>query len=330
LSTPALEHTGRIHAIENEANSKTLENRRRLDDQLQSSAQRAADFELEQERRRLDGQGLGGPGGFKQQEAALDAWYAKRITILNAELEQARTAHGIETAEYQRVVERMNELDRERLKEQQRIQDESLRIAQDALGAMDRTFNANVIEWIKGQKTFGQAMMETWNELAASAIQNMIRMAQQALISALIHKAIAKDSIFADAKAAAAGVWRSVMQSGIPFPFNVAAAAVAAGGVFAATVALASFDKGGIMPATDIALLHKNEMVLPANLSQGFQAMLAAGGAGGGMGGPTVHLGGIHFHGPADKKTVDYAKEEIARAVKKAIRSGHLKFGDAT
>jgi hypothetical protein len=52
--------------------------------------------------------------------------------------------------------------------------------------------------------------------------------------------------------------------------------------------ALFSFEKGGIVPSaaggwmvpnTSLALLHTNEMVLPANISQGLQSMIAGGGA---------------------------------------------------
>jgi hypothetical protein len=77
------------------------------------------------------------------------------------------------------------------------------------------------------------------------------------------------------------------------------------GGLFEGIGPLFAFQHGGIVPSAQggwavpslgpdgvLAQLHSNEMVLPANISQGFQAMLAASsntnGSGGGSGGSVV------------------------------------------
>src|SRR5437016_12784646 len=77
------------------------------------------------------------------------------------------------------------------------------------------------------------------------------------------------------------------------------------GGLFKGISALFAFQQGGIVPSAQggwavpslgaggvLAQLHSNEMVLPANISQGLQAMLApalgANGSGGGGGGSVI------------------------------------------
>jgi hypothetical protein len=88
-----------------------------------------------------------------------------------------------------------------------------------------------------------------------------------------------------------------------------ASAAAAGGSLFGWLGSLFSFDRGGIVPSAaggwalpnfagaTPALLHAREMVLPADLSQGLQGMIAAGGAG------TAHFH-AHFHGPADAPAI--------------------------
>src|SRR6516165_2115881 len=55
------------------------------------------------------------------------------------------------------------------------------------------------------------------------------------------------------------------------------------------TAALFPPQNGGWMvPSAWLAMLHANEMVLPANISQGLQSMIASGGVGASGGGTTV------------------------------------------
>jgi hypothetical protein len=80
--------------------------------------------------------------------------------------------------------------------------------------------------------------------------------------------------------------------------FGGGAAAAGGGGLSAATDALGAlmlFSKGGVVPSAAggwvvpsfadggiLGRLHSNEMVLPADISQGMQSMIRGGGAGGG------------------------------------------------
>jgi hypothetical protein len=90
---------------------------------------------------------------------------------------------------------------------------------------------------------------------------------------------------------------------------SVGGAAAGGGGFFSWLGGLFAFARGGIVPSAAggwavpnlaggvPALLHAREMVLPADISQGLQGMIAAGGAG------DAHFH-AHFHGPADAPAI--------------------------
>jgi len=91
---------------------------------------------------------------------------------------------------------------------------------------------------------------------------------------------------------------------------TTAGAAAGGGGFFSWLGGLFSFSGGGIVPSAaggwalpnfagaTPALLHAREMVLPADISQGLQGMIAGGGAG------DAHFH-AHFHGPADAPSIN-------------------------
>ena len=85
------------------------------------------------------------------------------------------------------------------------------------------------------------------------------------------------------------------------------------------------FEDGGIVPATNLAMLHKNEMVLPAHLSSGMQSLIAGGGGGGGGNthihySPTVHSYGA---GGMESMLKEHAST-IHGIVKTGMKRGHL------
>lgn len=65
-----------------------------------------------------------------------------------------------------------------------------------------------------------------------------------------------------------------------------------------------------------LAQLHANEMVLPANISQGLQAALAGGGFG--TGGHTFNMNITAW----DARSVIAAGPQIVAAINKAVRNG--------
>ena len=69
-----------------------------------------------------------------------------------------------------------------------------------------------------------------------------------------LHKSIADAQNLDDAKAAARGAFKWVMET-IPFPLDLVLAPAAAAAAFAGVMA---FEQGGIVPGGGLAMLHPN------------------------------------------------------------------------
>jgi hypothetical protein len=272
------------------------------------------------------------------KQAALDKEYQQEQVALTQRL---NTLGPKEVEEREKVLDELRQLD-------QKYHDESAQFAQqDADGfaksfeksfnQITGSFNQNIVQWINGSERFGQMVQRSWTSLADSAISNMLKMAEndlrrnieariqaemtatsQAAASsqgAAIVQASALKQQFALAKSAAAGAYNAMVNIPIIGP---ELGAVAAATTFAAIMA---FEKGGIVPKDDIAMLHKNELVLPANIAT--HVMQTAGGEGGGQSGHTFNYNPT-IHGSSDasvkdmldthgKMFVDYAMRQMRR-----------------
>lgn len=82
------------------------------------------------------------------------------------------------------------------------------------------------------------------------------------------------------------------------------------------------FEQGGLVSDNQLAFLHKNEMVLPANLSKGVQGMISGGSAGGGNGKNVT----LHYHGykGQDSESMKNDAGTIHKHIKKLARQGRL------
>jgi hypothetical protein len=106
------------------------------------------------------------------------------------------------------------------------------------------------------------------------------------------------------------------------------------GGLFTGLFGLLGFEHGGIVPsAADgwsvpqlgpggvLANLHSNEMVLPANISQGLQGMIGSGGATGG-GGHTFNIGISAMDAGGVSRLFMSNGSQLVSALNKAMRNG--------
>jgi hypothetical protein len=105
-----------------------------------------------------------------------------------------------------------------------------------------------------------------------------------------------------------------------------AAAGPAAAGeatVMAAASGIASAAGGWVVPSDQLAMVHQNEMILPANLSQGLQSMIAAtGGAGVGVSPIVVNVSAIDSQ---DVRRFFHANGSLlVNALNKAMRNGSM------
>ena len=103
-----------------------------------------------------------------------------------------------------------------------------------------------------------------------------------------------------------------------------AAAGPAAAGeatVMAAASGIASAAGGWVVPADQVAMVHQNEMILPANISQGVQAMISGnGGAGVGASPVVVNVSAIDSHDV--RRFFQSNGSLLVNALNKAMRNG--------
>jgi hypothetical protein len=112
---------------------------------------------------------------------------------------------------------------------------------------------------------------------------------------------------------------------------------VSGGGIFGSLFkgigSLFGFEHGGIVPSaqggwmvpsTSLAMLHANEMVLPANISQGLQSMIAGGGGGAGAsgGGANVMVNVSAIDSQSVAKFFQSNGNVLVAAINRAMRNG--------
>ena len=112
---------------------------------------------------------------------------------------------------------------------------------------------------------------------------------------------------------------------------------VSGGGIFGSLFkgigSLFGFEHGGIVPSaqggwmvpsTSLAMLHANEMVLPANISQGLQSMIAGGGGGAGAsgGGANVMFNVSAMDSQSVAKFFQSNGNVLVAAINRAMRNG--------
>jgi hypothetical protein len=180
--------------------------------------------------------------------------------------------------------------------------------------------NAQLIDsMLKGTQTIGAAFEHLAANMAETLIQAFVKMLEEQIAYSITSGAIGKEhalaGIMRDAYKAAANVFAEV-----PYPFNIPAAA----GVFATVVALGGalpsaaggWDVGTSVPSSGgLAMIHQNEMVLPAGIADNVR--------GGGIG------GGVHFHisaidGNSVKRMLQQHGETIVAVLKDEKR--HFTF----
>jgi hypothetical protein len=148
-----------------------------------------------------------------------------------------------------------------------------------------------------------------------------------AAIEKVVNTLTADSNIAASAAVGAAGAAASAAAIPVVGPALAPAAAASTYTQILALTSLASAGGGwGQVPQDTLAMVHKNEMVLPASIAGPVRGMAAAGGA---RGGNTNHFHtNATFNGVADQKTFGsmLAKNNrtLAAGVRKAQRSGRF------
>lgn len=299
----------------------------------------------------------------QKREELVNASFDRESAMQRASLQKQLEALSLYDAQYERkrieLMNRMQALD-DRMAEQRRKSEEETikKVVQNYRGfinSIGSAFQTNIMSWVKGTQTFGQAFRKMGADMLSGWIGTLLQMgvkwAEQKALELALHIAgiEAKES----ADVTAAGATYSIGAAAAAAEI-AQAAAVAAANAYAATAAipivgpalapaaaaeafssviglegLAFAEQGALLPANTLAYLHKDEMVLPAQLSKGLQGIIA----GGQPNSPAGDSSESHFHfspviqafdsAGVDKVLKDHQRTFI-RNMQSWARSGHL------
>jgi hypothetical protein len=187
---------------------------------------------------------------------------------------------------------------------------------------------ANITQSIIGEfVNLGVKMVTNWiaSELAMTTATEAGAAARTAaegegLAAGLAMKALnAIKSIVTDSAQAFGGIFAFLAPIMGPAAAGPAAAGEAT--VMAAASGIASAAGGWVVPSDQLAMVHQNEMILPANISQGLQGMISASG-GAGTGGSPVVINVSAIDGQDVKRFFQSNGSLLVAALNKAMRNG--------
>jgi hypothetical protein len=296
----------------------------------------------------------------------LDEEYAGEAAALARKI----ALYDKDSEEYARLVAEKRKLDDkyhlERAQLDTQAAKESMKSYDQFFQHVSQGFSSAIGSWMEGTKTFGKSMAQLWNSIVVDFVESLAKMmvawVEHHIQKLIVHQVenegeVASDAsataqkdqislisslkrIGHDAAAAAAHAFESVMGA-VPFPLNLVLAPVAAAAAFAGVMAfesLASARDGMVSGAEQLALIHKNEMVLPAPLSQGFQSIIGRMGgaiepAAAPAGAPAAAANVTNHHhynsvvnvNGADKEEVlEHIRDNFAPMMRQAQRRGAL------
>ncbi len=138
----------------------------------------------------------------------------------------------------------------------------------------------------------------------------------EGLAAGLALKALnAVKSIVTDSAQAFAGIFAFLAP--IMGPAAAGPAAAGEASVMAAAGSIASAAGGWVVPSDQLAMVHQNEMILPASLSQGLQGMISGGGGGGAV---VINISAIDSQDV--KRFFQNNGSQLVAALNKAMRNG--------
>ena len=255
--------------------------------------------------------------GDAERAANLKAYNAQMAAMAKGEaameLDQARDLEkGKEIAEKQAMAIREQNLAEWQAKQKAAFKEQE-RGYRDLLNGMTQNWDQGIQMMLHGQLTLSQgfkgAMMQMGDQLEQTLITMGMEWAKLTVLKAVMDKDSHAAEILNSAKGAAGHAYDAT--ASIPYvgPFLApAAAGVAYAGVMA--FAEQGWDR---VPSDQVAMIHKNEMVLPASIAEPVRQMAAAGGGGGQQ---------IHFHGVTDASWWRHNQGNIMRTIGEAARNG--------
>ena len=294
-------------------------------------------------------------------QAALDAEYAAELALMEKELQ----LDGLTAKQHEDVLRKLAALDAKYAQDSQKylLQAVQQMVApmDKAIDAMSSSLSTGLMGMIEGTKNFHQVLQS----LAQSVVSQFVKMGvdvvadwakkQLALVAlsvagegqktaAAAAGAAARDGVSAgEAAAGQASILASMLKSitasasetfagvfGFLSPVMGPAAAGPAAAAQGAVMSVAAFDIGAwSIPQDQLAMVHQNELIMPAAEAGAFRSMLsnqATGGAGAQGGGDThVHLNVSAMDAGSVKNWLGNNSRQIMKAMNQAVQNGdHL------
>ncbi|MCW2275045.1 hypothetical protein GJ654_09965 [Rhodoblastus acidophilus] len=293
-------------------------------------------------------------------QAALDSEYAAERALLQKELQ----IDNLRLPQRQAVLSRMMLLDQQYAANSQRLM---LQSVQQIVGpwnhmidAMSSSMSSSLAGMITGAKNLQQAMRAVTtalvNQFVKMGVDIVADWAKKQLAMAVLSiaaegqktaaasaGAAARSGISAgEAAAGQATIFSSVLRSiiasasetfagvfGFLSPIMGPAAAGPAAAAQGAVMSVAAFDIGAwSIPHDQLAMVHQNELVMPAAEASAFRSMLSSQAGGGGApqgGASSVHLNVSALDASSVKNWLGANSRQIMKAMDQAVRKGdHL------
>jgi hypothetical protein len=261
----------------------------------------------------------------KQKQAELAIVDAK-IRASEADMKVSFQSGGINSADFQSAQAAWENYQAQRVqvaaeadKKIQQANDNMLKQDQKELQQYLQTFNQEFAsafaQVATGHETLAKAATKMYEQMTTTLITNLVKAMAAEVEGAALHKTLAAEKQFSDAKGAAAGAYNAL--AGIPY-IGPIIAPIAAAGAFAAVMA---FDEGGMVPMTQMALVHSGEAVLTPSQTQNLQA------AADNMGGGTTHNHNWNISamdGASVHRVLKNNLPAVGEAVEAASAKGHL------
>jgi hypothetical protein len=221
----------------------------------------------------------------------------------------------------------------------------SQRTWQGLMQPIQRAFDTSITGMILGTTTLQRAVAKITQSIIAEFVNLGVKMVTNWLASELamttaseagaaarsaaegegmaaglaIKAANAVKSITTDAAQAFSGIF--AFFSPLIGPAAAGPAAAGEATVMAAAGGIASAAGGWVVPSDQLAMVHQNEMILPANISQGLQAMISAsGGVAAGTSPVVINISAIDSHDV--KRFFQSNGSLLVSALNKAMRNG--------
>ena len=220
----------------------------------------------------------------------------------------------------------------------------SLRIWETLMQPIQRAFDTSITGMILGTTTLQKAVANIAQSILAEFVNLGVKMVTNWIASELsmttateagaaartaaegegmaaglaIKAANAVKSIMTDSAQAFSGIFAFLAPLMGPAAAGPAAAGEAT--VMAAASGIASAAGGWVVPSDQLAMVHQNEMILPANISQGLQNMISGGGAAAGANSVVVNISAIDSQDV--KRFFQSNGSLLVNALNKAMRNG--------